>query len=74
MNQVTSEMIDLYNPDLVPGKHYDVASIVVPVVASASYPPIAIRMACLPDSALPEQIEYWVRSLKRVANTAARQL
>jgi hypothetical protein len=74
VNQVTSEMIDFYDADLLPGKHYDVASIVVSVAAPQDCPPIAIRMASLPGSAPPEQIESWVRSLQRVAATAARQL
>jgi flavin reductase (DIM6/NTAB) family NADH-FMN oxidoreductase RutF len=73
VRQVISEMVELYEPDLVPGKRYDVLSILVPVAAPPDYPPIAIRMAGLPSSASPDQIESWIQSLKLVASTAARR-
>ena len=73
VRQVISEMVELYEPDLVSGKRYDVASILVPVAASADYPPIVIRMAGLPSSASSDQIETWIQSLKLVASSAARR-
>ena len=67
----TSELIDLFCPDLLPGRRYDVASIVVPICGPAELPAIAIRMDGLPASASTEQIEAWIERLKQVADHAA---
>jgi flavin reductase (DIM6/NTAB) family NADH-FMN oxidoreductase RutF/DNA-binding IclR family transcriptional regulator len=71
VQQATSELADFFCPDLVPGRRYDLASIVVPIPAEARLPPMAIRMAGLPTSLRTEQIEAWARQLKRVAAAAA---
>ncbi len=71
VQQVTSELAELFCPDLVPGQHYDVASIVVPVPTAAGLPPLAIRMTSLPTAMGTEQIQSWVDRLKRVAAAAA---
>jgi flavin reductase (DIM6/NTAB) family NADH-FMN oxidoreductase RutF/DNA-binding IclR family transcriptional regulator len=71
VRQATSELADFFCPDLVPGRRYDLASIVVPIPAHTDLAPMAIRMAGLPTSLRAEQIESWARELKRVAATAA---
>ena len=74
VQQATAELADFFCPDLVPGRRYDLASIVVPIPAHADLAPMAIRMAGLPTSLRAEQIESWARELKRVAATAAATL
>jgi DNA-binding IclR family transcriptional regulator len=71
VRQATSELADLFCPDLLPGEHYDLASIVVPIPVKADLPPMAIRITGLPASRPAEQIESWVHRLKRVAAAAA---
>jgi flavin reductase (DIM6/NTAB) family NADH-FMN oxidoreductase RutF len=71
VRQATSELADVFCPDLLPGKRYDLASIVVPISTEADLPPMAIRMTGLPTSLRTEQIESWVNRLKRVAAMAA---
>lgn len=71
VRQVTSELADLFTPDLGPGQRYDLASIVVLVPTPTGLPPIALRMTGLPTSAPTEQIESWISALKRVAAGAA---
>ena len=65
--QVTSELGDLFCPDLVPGRRYNLASIVVLIPTPSDAPPLALRMTGLPTSASTEQIEVWIDGLKRVA-------
>lgn len=71
VQQVTSELADLFCPDLVPGHRYDLASIVVRVPTTAALPPIALRMTGLPTSTPTHQIETWINRLKQVATAAA---
>jgi flavin reductase (DIM6/NTAB) family NADH-FMN oxidoreductase RutF len=72
VRQVTSELGDLFCPDLVPGERYDLAYIVVGVPTPAGQPPMALRMTGLPPSVPAEQIESWIDRLKRVAAAARR--
>lgn len=71
VQQVTSELADLFCPDLLPGQRYDLASIVVRVPTTADQPPIALRMTGLPTAVPTEQIETWTDRLKQVAAAAA---
>lgn len=71
VQQATSELADLFMPDLVPGERYDLASVVVLVPTPADLPPIALRMTGLPASVPTEQIESWIRGLQRVAAAAS---
>ena len=71
VQQVTSELVDLFCPDLVPGRRYDLASIVVLIPTTDDLPRMALRLTGLPQSVPTEQIEVWIDSLKRVADTAA---
>ena len=68
VQQATSELADLFCPDLLPGHRYDLASIVVPV-PTAGQPPMAIRMTGLPAAVATEQIQSWVDRLTHVAAT-----
>ncbi len=70
VREVTAELADLFCPDLVPGERYDPASIVVLIPTMGDLPPMALRMTGLPLSVPTEQIESWVHSLKRVAESA----
>ncbi|MFC8453144.1 flavin reductase family protein [Kitasatospora sp. NPDC057223] len=70
VRQATSELAELFNPDLLPGELYDLASIVAPVPTAPGLPPMAIRMTGLPASVTAERIESWVSRLKQVAAAA----
>jgi flavin reductase (DIM6/NTAB) family NADH-FMN oxidoreductase RutF len=74
VQQATSELAEHFCPDLLPGRRYDLASIVVPILVRADLPPMAIRISGLPVSLWAEQIECWAGQLKRVAATAAAAL
>jgi flavin reductase (DIM6/NTAB) family NADH-FMN oxidoreductase RutF len=83
VQQATSELADLYCPDLLPGRRYTLASVVVPISsegnrppgpprpARADLPPMAIRITGLPASMPTEQIQAWTRRLRQVAAAAA---
>ncbi|WP_103352133.1 hypothetical protein [Amycolatopsis sp. CA-128772] len=71
VRQATAALVDLFCPDLVVGRRYDLASIVVPVPATADLPPMALRMTGMPKSAPTEQVESWIHGLRRVAAAAA---
>ncbi len=71
VQQATSELADLFCPDLLPGQRYDLASIVVPISTKAELPPMAIRITGLPGSLPTQQIEAAIHRLKQVAATAA---
>jgi DNA-binding IclR family transcriptional regulator len=70
VREATSELAELFCPDLLPGELYDVASIVAHIPTDGGVAPMAIRMTGLPGSASAEQIESWVDKLKRVAAIA----
>ncbi|MDL4818623.1 flavin reductase family protein [Actinomadura opuntiae] len=70
VQQATSELAELFCPDLLPGELYDLASIVAPIPTDADLPPMAIRITGMPAAVPAEQIESWVHSLKRVAAAA----
>lgn len=67
VTQAIAELADLYCPELQPGKHYDLESIVVPIPLEANLPPIAIRISAVPRSAPTAQVEAWIDRLKHVA-------
>ncbi len=71
---VTADLAHLYEPDVVPGKLYDLESIVVSVERIPGYPPVAIRMTGFPSSVPPQQVEAWVEALRRLAISAADKL
>lgn len=70
VQEATSALVDLYCPDLVPGQHYDIESIVVRMPTPADAPPMGIRLTGLPRAASTEQVDLWVAGLKRVATAA----
>jgi len=72
VRQATSELAEVFCPDLLPGERYDLASIVVPVCPEADLTPMAIRMTGLPASLATQQIESLIHKLKEVAATAGR--
>ena len=67
VRQATSELVDLFCPELVVGERYDIASIVVPITTEPGLPPMAVRATALPTGLTTEQIESWVEKLKQVA-------
>lgn len=71
VQQVISELVSLFCPDLVPGELYDLYSVHVLVPPMAGLPPMALRMTGLPKSATVKQIEAWVDCLKNIAAAAA---
>ncbi len=71
---VTSELADLFCPDLLPGHAYDLASIVVSIPTESSHPPMAIRLTGLPPGMATELVHQWVDRAKAVAATAGRRM
>jgi flavin reductase (DIM6/NTAB) family NADH-FMN oxidoreductase RutF len=69
VRQATSELADLFSPNLVPGERYDLASIVVRIPTKPGLPAMALRMTGLPASATVEQIDGWIDALRQVAST-----
>ena len=67
---VTSELADFFFTDLVPGERYSLANVVVLVATSDGLPPMALRITGLPRSVDSQQVETWIRALKRVASKA----
>ncbi|MDQ2758115.1 MAG: flavin reductase family protein [Actinomycetota bacterium] len=65
----TSELADLFCPDLDPARRYDLANLVVPVPTAAGQPSIALRMTGLPAAASTMQIHHWIDRLRLVATT-----
>ncbi len=71
MREVTSELADLFCPDLAPGERYDLASIVVLVPTAEDLPPMALRITGMPASVPTAEIEHWIQRLQQVAAAAA---
>jgi len=71
VRQATSDLADLFCPDVVAGRRYDLASIVVLVPTMGDLPPMALRMTGMPKSVPTELVESWIHGLKRVAASAA---
>ncbi len=71
VRQATSELAELFCPELRPGERYDLASIVVPIRTEPGLPPMALRAAALPPGQTTEQIQGWIDKLERVAAKAA---
>jgi flavin reductase (DIM6/NTAB) family NADH-FMN oxidoreductase RutF len=74
LQTVSAELVDLYEPDLVPGERYEIESIVVPVEDVPGYPPVAIRLSGFAGPVSSREVDAWVEALRRVAATAAEQL
>lgn len=74
LQAVSAELVDLYEPDLVPGERYEIESIVVPVEKIPGCPPVAIRMSGFAGPVSSQEVDDWVEALRRVAATAAEQL
>ncbi len=65
----TTELADLFCPDLDPAGRYDLANVVVPVPTGAGQPSMALRMTGLPPSASTPQIHAWIDRLRQVATS-----
>ena len=74
LQAISAELVDLYEPDLVPGESYEIESIVVPVEKIPGYPPVALRLSGFDGPVSAQQVDDWVEALGRVATTAAGQL
>ncbi|HEV2635640.1 MAG TPA: flavin reductase family protein [Actinocrinis sp.] len=73
VQQATSELADLFSPDLRPGERYALAALVAPIPTGPDLPPMAIRLTGLP-AAPTEQIEAWADRLKQVAAAAGADM
>ena len=71
VQQATSELLDLYDPELEPGRSYDVESIVVPVSTPAGNPRIAVRLTGFAAPVSAERIQDMVHGLQEVAASAS---
>ncbi|MFF7332006.1 flavin reductase [Streptomyces sp. NPDC090306] len=72
--EATSELTEVFCPDLLPGERYDLASIVAPVPTDPKLPAMAIRITGMPASASTELIESWVARLRQVAASAGKAM
>lgn len=72
VRESTSELAAHFTPDLLPGRRYDLATIVVPIPTAAGDPPLALRMTGLPASVATEQVEHWIHRMHEVAAAAGR--
>ena len=72
--QATTELGAYYCPELVPGEHYNVTSIVVPIPSASPFgsgpPPMAVRFTGFPSAAPGEHITEWLRLAQQVAGAA----
>lgn len=71
VRHAAADLADLFCPDLIPGRRYDIASIVVLLPTPADLPTMALRITGLPESSTTEQIESWITALKGIAAGAA---
>ncbi len=74
LREATSALMDIFCPDLIPGRRYDLASLVVPVEVPKGRPAMAIRMGAVPPSASTEQIEEWLGALRSIAGCLAHSM
>ncbi len=65
----TTELADLFCPDLDSGERYDLANVVVPLPTAQGQPFMALRMTGLPGAASTKQIHDWIDRLRLVATT-----
>lgn len=70
LQQTSSELAELFCPEFEPGRHYDIASIVVPIAVPAGVAPMAIRVDGLARALATEEIEASTQRLAAVAATA----
>ena len=66
VRQSTSELAAHFTPDLVPGRTYDLATIVVLLKTAPGLPPMALRMTGLPPAASTAQVQTWIHGLQQV--------
>lgn len=71
VRQTTSDLAELFTPDVVPGERYDLASVVVLIPTRITQPPMALRMTGLPVSMPAEQVLALIAGMKDVAQVAA---
>ncbi|RFA13215.1 hypothetical protein B7R22_13675 [Subtercola boreus] len=71
VRQATSDLAELFTPDIVPGDNYDLASIVVLIPTRSTQPPMALRMTGLPESMPAERVQALIAGMKNVALAAA---
>lgn len=74
MKQMIAETAALYEPDIEPGRSYNLHSIVVPVPDPHGSTRIALRMSKLPQGATGEQVQGWIDGLRAVASVVAEAL
>ncbi len=70
MRRSTSGLAEHFTPDLIPGRNYDLATIVVMLPVREALPPMALRMTGLPQDASTTQVEKWIHSLQQVVEGA----
>lgn len=68
VRQTTAELADHFGSDLIPGRRYDLANVVVPLPPRPGLPPMALRITGLPGGVETAQIDTWVRALERIAD------
>lgn len=68
-----AQSLPLYEPDLVPGRSYDVYALSVPLMVPG-VPPLSLRLSNLPQGVASDQIEDWAASLRFTAEEAAARL
>jgi len=74
IRQMISESASLYEPVLVPGRRYDLHSVIVPLATDEPQTRLAVRLSRLPGGADVDRVEGWVAALRGVAETGASRL
>ena len=74
VRQVTSELAELFCPDLLPGRVYDLASIVVSIPSGSNRPPMAVRLTGLPSTAPTQQVQLWIDRARTIAAIAGQRM
>lgn len=72
--EIITGTADLYEPDLEPGRTYDLHSIVVPIEDPMQQVQIALRVSSIPRGIGTREVERWVSRLQQAAALVSSRL
>lgn len=73
VRQATSELAAHFTPELVPGRTYDLTTVVVLLETGPDLPPMALRMTGMSPGASATQVQTWIHRLQQVASACNKQ-
>lgn len=71
IHELTAASVSLYEPDLLPGRTYDLYSVSMLVDGPGTHPRIALRLLNLPPEASTDTVWHWIHTLRTTADKAA---